>query len=514
MPKKLIELKNIYKSFDDEQVVKNFNLYVNKNEFVTLVGPSGCGKTTTLRMIGGFEFPDSGDIILNGERVNDIPPYHRPINTVFQRYALFPHLSVFDNIAYGLRNFNRVFEDVKSNVRKSYEKEKKALATKLQNKNTTKEEKAEIKYRFKEIKAEIKEKIFDEKEKLYDANLSEIEKRYDKKEKELLDKIEVLENDTVRINNAKDELEKLEEKIDEETSGMKKTERTKVLQKYNKELVIIRKIAYQEDVDELYAELKTVYKYRADEEKSAKSLMMSKHHIKEAVIDALKLVKLSGFQNRKISNMSGGQQQRVAIARALVNKPKILLLDEPLAALDLKLRQNMQYELKEMQRQLGITFIYVTHDQEEALTMSDIVVVMDNGEIQQIGTPQDIYNEPKNRFVASFIGESNIIRAKYKAPKQVEFMGTVFDCTDENFKNGEICDVVIRPEDFDIVPLEEAKLKGIVDSIIFKGVVYEICAIIQGVEFVIHKYEKFEVGDEIGLTVDAFEIHLMKVKKP
>ena len=514
MPKKLIELKNIYKSFDDEQVVKNFNLYVNKNEFVTLVGPSGCGKTTTLRMIGGFEFPDSGDIILNGERVNDIPPYHRPINTVFQRYALFPHLSVFDNIAYGLRNFNRVFEDVKSNVRKSYEKEKKALATKLQKKNTTKEEKAEIKYRFKEIKAEIKEKIFDEKEKLYDANLSEIEKRYDKKEKELLDKIEVLENDTVRINNAKDELEKLEEKIDEETSGMKKTERTKVLQKYNKELVIIRKIAYQEDVDELYAELKTVYKYRADEEKSAKSLMMSKHHIKEAVIDALKLVKLSGFQNRKISNMSGGQQQRVAIARALVNKPKILLLDEPLAALDLKLRQNMQYELKEMQRQLGITFIYVTHDQEEALTMSDIVVVMDNGEIQQIGTPQDIYNEPKNRFVASFIGESNIIRAKYKAPKQVEFMGTVFDCTDENFKNGEICDVVIRPEDFDIVPLEEAKLKGIVDSIIFKGVVYEICAIIQGVEFVIHKYEKFEVGDEIGLTVDAFEIHLMKVKKP
>ena len=241
--------------------------------------------------------------------------------------------------------------------------------------------------------------------------------------------------------------------------------------------------------------------------------MMSKHHINEAVLDALNLVKLSGYENRKISNMSGGQQQRVAIARAIVNKPKILLLDEPLAALDLKLRQNMQYELKEMQRELGITFIYVTHDQEEALTMSDIVVVMDNGEIQQIGTPQDIYNEPKNRFVASFIGESNIIRAKYKTPKQVEFMGTVFDCTDENFKNGEICDVVIRPEDFDIVPLEEAKLKGIVDSIIFKGVVYEICAIIQGKEFVIHKYEKFEVGDEIGLTVDPFEIHLMKVKE-
>ncbi|MFA6375198.1 MAG: ATP-binding cassette domain-containing protein [Bacilli bacterium] len=513
MAKKLIELKNIYKSFDDEIVVKDFNLYVNKNEFVTLVGPSGCGKTTTLRMIGGFEFPDSGDIILNGERVNEIPPYHRPINTVFQRYALFPHLNVFDNVAYGLRNFNRVFEDVKSNVRKSYEKEKKELLKKIQDKNISKDEKSESKYRLKEIKSEIKEKISNEKEKLYETNLASIEKRYDKKEKELLSKIEDLENNTVRIEKANEELEQLEDKIHEETIGMKKLEKAKVLQKYNKELLTLRKIAYQEDIDDLYKELKIVYKYRSDEEKSAKSLMMSKHHINEAVLDALNLVKLSGYENRKISNMSGGQQQRVAIARAIVNKPKILLLDEPLAALDLKLRQNMQYELKEMQRELGITFIYVTHDQEEALTMSDIVVVMDNGEIQQIGTPQDIYNEPKNRFVASFIGESNIIRAKYKTPKQVEFMGTVFDCTDENFKNGEICDVVIRPEDFDIVPLEEAKLKGIVDSIIFKGVVYEICAIIQGKEFVIHKYEKFEVGDEIGLTVDPFEIHLMKVKE-
>lgn len=511
MAKKLIELKNISKSFDGEEVVKDFNLYVNKNEFVTLVGPSGCGKTTLLRMIGGFEFPDSGDIILNGERVNDIPPYHRPINTVFQRYALFPHLNVFDNIAYGLRNFNRVFEDVKSNVRKSYEKEKKALSSKMQNKNTSNEEKAEIKNRLKEIKLEIKEKIIEEKDKLYQTNLAEIEKRYDKKEKELNEKIENLENDTLRINKAKEELEILEEKIYDETSKMKKTEKAKALQKYQKELDALRKVAYLEDVDELYNELKIVHKYRADEEKSAKSLMMSKHHIKEAVIDALKLVKLSGFENRKIANMSGGQQQRVAIARAIVNKPKILLLDEPLAALDLKLRQNMQYELKEMQRELGITFIYVTHDQEEALTMSDIVVVMDNGLVQQIGTPQDIYNEPKNRFVASFIGESNIFRAVYKAPKQVEFMGAVFDCTDEFFTDGEICDVVIRPEDFDIVPLEEAKLKGIVDSIIFKGVVYEICAIIQGKEIVIHKYEKFEVGDEIGLAVDAFEIHIMKV---
>ena len=241
--------------------------------------------------------------------------------------------------------------------------------------------------------------------------------------------------------------------------------------------------------------------------------MMTKKQINEAVLQALKLVKLEGFEHRKIDTLSGGQQQRVAIARAVVNRPKILLLDEPLAALDLKLRQNMQYELKEMQRKLGITFIFVTHDQEEALTMSDTVVVMNNGYIQQIGTPEDIYNEPKNRFVANFIGESNIIRGEYVGPKKVKFMGQEFECVDENFTVGEECDVVIRPEDFDRVPLDVAKLVGTVESVVFKGVHFEICAIINGMEFVIHDYEVAHVGDKIGLSVDPYEIHLMKVEK-
>ncbi|MFA7127458.1 MAG: ABC transporter ATP-binding protein, partial [Bacilli bacterium] len=269
--------------------------------------------------------------------------------------------------------------------------------------------------------------------------------------------------------------------------------------------------AWEEDLADLKAQLRLLERQEAEEMKKSRSLMMTKHHIKEAVTDVLRLVKLQGYEDRKINSLSGGQQQRVAIARAVVNKPKILLLDEPLAALDLKLRQNMQYELKEMQRELGITFIFVTHDQEEALTMSDTVVVMDQGIIQQIGRPQDIYNEPKNRFVAGFIGESNIIRGIYRGNKQVEFMGSVFECVDENFAPGELCDVVIRPEDFDVVPLDKAKLIGIVDATIFKGVHFEICALVDGIEFVLHQYENANVGDQIGFSVDPYEIHLMKV---
>ncbi len=346
MGKKLIELRNISKSFDDVFVVDHINLYINENEFITLLGPSGCGKTTTLRMIGGFEKPDSGEIILNGVTVNDLPAYERPINTVFQRYALFPHLNVFDNVAFGLRN----------------------------------------------------QKV------------------------------------------AKDE-------------------------------------------------------------------------ISERVEAALKLVSLPNFGMRKVANLSGGQQQRVAIARAIVNRPKILLLDEPLAALDLKLRQNMQYELKEMQRKLGITFIYVTHDQEEALTMSDTIVVMRDGVIQQIGTPTGIYNEPKNRFVAQFIGESNILQGTYVRPNVVKFMGVEFDCVDIGFENGETVDVVIRPEDLDLIDPEGAKLIGVVTSSIFKGVHFELCVVVQEKEFVIHTYENKAVGQKVGLRVDSYEIHLMKVEQ-
>jgi spermidine/putrescine transport system ATP-binding protein len=507
MGKKLIELKNIVKSYDDHVVVDNLNLYINENEFITLVGPSGCGKTTTLRMIGGFETLDSGEIILNGEVVNSIPPYHRPINTVFQRYALFPHLNVFDNVAFGLRNFNRIFEEVKSNVRKQYEAEKRELNHRL-NRKPSKEERLEIKNRLREIKKEIDGKIYDEKQVLIEAKYADIEKRYNKKIEMLEKKIEKEEEDTEKVKQAKEQLEQLEEKIALEKKDLK----NKVNGKYAKDLARLRRIAYQEELDELYRELKVTKQQQADEERSAKSLMLSKHHIKEAVTEVLRLVKLEGFENRKVQSLSGGQQQRVAIARAVVNKPKILLLDEPLAALDLKLRQNMQYELKEMQRELGITFVFVTHDQEEALTMSDTVVVMDQGIIQQIGTPEDIYNEPKNRFVASFIGESNIIRGTYLGNKQVEFMNTVFDCVDENFEVGESCDVVIRPEDFDVVPLEKAKLVGTVDATIFKGVHFEICAIVNGMEFVLHQYENAKVGDKIGLSVDPYEIHLMKVQ--
>jgi spermidine/putrescine transport system ATP-binding protein len=418
-------------------------------------------------------------------------------------------LNVFDNVAFGLRNYNRVFEELKSNVRKLYDDEKRSLQKSLNSKSTTKEEKIVIRARQKEIKQEIIEKIYLEKENLKERNLAEVEKRYTKKIAEFEEKIEI-ENakaDSEEVRSAKVKLEELEAEIALEKNGNK----TKLRNKLSSEIRELEKIAYMEELGSLEKLLKLTYVRFEEESKSAKSLMLSKHRIAEEVEAALKLVNLSGFEKRKINQLSGGEQQRVAIARAVVNKPKILLLDEPLAALDLKLRQNMQYELKEMQRELGITFIFVTHDQEEALTMSDIVVVMNKGEIQQIGTPEDIYNEPKNRFVASFIGESNIIRGRYLGGKQVEFMGSVFDCVDENFEVGEAVDVVIRPEDFDVVPLEKAKLIGVVDATIFKGVHFEICAIIEGQEFVIHKYENSLVGDKIGLSVDPYEIHLMRV---
>lgn len=342
--KKLIELKNVSKSYDDTQVLENFNLYINENEFITLVGPSGCGKTTILRMIGGFENVDDGAIIFDGKNISELEPNKRAINTVFQKYALFPHLNVYENVAFGLR-----------------------------------------------------------------------------------------------MKNTPD------------------------------------------------AEVDTLVKW------------------------ALKLVDLSNMEKRNIDKLSGGQQQRVAIARAIVNKPKVLLLDEPLGALDLKLRQELQYELKELQQSLGITFIFVTHDQEEALTMSDTVVVLNHGKIQQIGTPEDIYNEPKNRFVANFIGESNIIRGTYKGNKHVEFQGVDFECVDENFQVNEPCDVVIRPEDFDVVSAQQAKLVGTITDKVFKGVHYEFIVDVKGKEYVIHAYEDKEIGSEIGLSVDPFEIHLMKV---
>ena len=341
--KKIIELKNITKSFDGEVVLDNISLDIYDNEFITLLGPSGCGKTTTLRIIGGFETPDSGDVIFMGEDIKDVPPYRRNVNTVFQRYALFPHLNVFENVAFSLR----------------------------------------------------------------------------------------------------------EKKV-------------------------------------------------------------PKDEIRRKVTEMLTLVALKGFEKRSVTSLSGGQQQRVAIARALVGRPKVLLLDEPLAALDLKLRKDMQQELKNIQKATGITFIFVTHDQEEALSMSDTVVVMSEGRIQQIGTPIDIYNEPKNAFVADFIGESNIVDGVMLRDRRVSFSGHVFDCVDEGFEPKEPVDVVIRPEDVDIVPEEKGMLRGVVTSVTFLGVHYEIIVDIDGFKWMIQTTDFVDVDEHIGLYIEPEAIHIMK----
>lgn len=361
--KALIELIHLSKSFEDEvAVVKDMNLTIYENEFITLLGPSGCGKSTTLRMIGGFEKPNEGYIVIDGKIVNDLPPYARPINTVFQRYALFPHLNVTENVAFSLNNRS-----------KSY--------------------------------------------------------------------------------------------------------------------------------------LVAFFGLNSGDKDISKQIKLK---INEAVKEALSLVKLVGYENRKITQLSGGQQQRVALARALINQPKILLLDEPLAALDLKLRQNMQYELKEMQRKLGITFIFVTHDQEEAMTMSDRIAVMKDGLIQQLGTPKHIYNEPINRYVANFIGESNIFDGVYTRKDRVQFLGTEWASTGYQFDDNEAVDVVIRPEDWDVVKPDQGKLIGTITNAIFKGVHNEYTVNINGIFIDVNDYETYLVGDQIGLKIDPYEIHLMK----
>ena len=357
MSKELIRLRNIRMAFDDEVVLNDLNLYINDKEFLTLLGPSGCGKTTTLRIIGGFTTPVSGDVLFDGVRINDVPPYRRQINTVFQKYALFPHMNVFENVAFGLR----------------------------------------------------------------------MQKRPDPKD----------------------------------PSGKRRVK-------------------------------------------------IPETEIRQRVLEMLEVVSLKGFENRKPDALSGGQQQRVAIARALVNRPKVLLLDEPLGALDLKLRKDMQLELKKIQQQVGITFIYVTRDQEEALTMSDTIVVMDKGCIQQIGTPEDIYNEPKNAFVADFIGESNIIDGVMVRDKLVKMYGREFPCLDGGFAENEPVDVVIRPEDIDIVPMEQGQLVGTVTSVTFKGMQYDIIVDFRGFKWLIQTTDHSPVGARIGIKIDPDGIHIMK----
>ena len=339
----IISLKDISKAFDGETVLDHINLEIHDKEFVTFLGPSGCGKTTTLRIIGGFETPDTGDVFFDGKRINDLAPYERNVNTVFQKYALFPHLNVYENVAFGLR-----------------------------------------------LKKEPEEQI------------------------------------------------------------------------------------------------------------------------KEKVQEMLAMVNLKGFERRRVTTLSGGQQQRVAIARALINHPKVLLLDEPLGALDLKLRKDMQNELKRIQRQTGITFIYVTHDQEEALSMSDVIVVMAEGKIQQIGSPVDIYNEPENAFVADFIGESNILDGMMLSDYKVRFSGHTFECVDKGFAARELVDIVVRPEDVDVVPTDKGMLTGAVSSVTFKGDYYEIIVDVGGFKWMLETSDFVGVDEVIGLHIEPEAIHVMK----
>ena len=346
MIENIIELKNISKKYEDHTVLDNLSLDIKKNEFLTLLGPSGCGKTTTLKIIAGFEYADDGKVLFEEKDLNNIPPYKRPVNTVFQKYALFPHMNVYENIAFGLK-----------------------------------------------IKKMPKEQI--------DAKVKEM----------------------------------------------------------------------------------------------------------------LRLVALEGCEKRKVDSLSGGQQQRIAIARALVNEPKVLLLDEPLGALDLKLRQEMQIELKKMQQKLGITFIFVTHDQEEALSMSDTIVVMNKGKIQQMGSPEDIYNEPKNSFVARFIGQSNIFDGVMLDDFKVKFCDTEFDCVDKGFDKNEDIEVVIRPEDIKMVSPQEGMLKGKVTSVVFKGVHYEIEVVENDRKWILHNTKNAIVGEDLGMDIYPEDIHIMRKER-
>ncbi|WP_025725276.1 ABC transporter ATP-binding protein [Acholeplasma granularum] len=406
-----IQLKDVTKEFNNQVVLRGIDLEIKSNEFVTLLGPSGCGKTTTLRIIGGFIEPTGGEVLFDGEDILKLPAYKRPTNTVFQRYALFPHLNVFENVAFGLR---------------------------------VKDQNANLKAQIDALKQTFKKDV----EKLeYDLN----------------------------HNRSNDPKLKVQFKLDK------------------KDL----KSELDEKVKEIQAQFISKKKYE--------------FIIEEKVEKYLKMVGLDGYEDRSISKLSGGQMQRVAIARALINEPKVLLLDEPLAALDLKLRQEMQYELKEIQKSAGITFIFVTHDQEEALTMSDKIVVMNKGEIQQVGSPIDIYNEPVNRFVANFIGESNIVTGIMKKDYLVSFDGYEFECVDKGFDTDQEVDIVLRPEDLDIVEHGQGKISGIVDSVVFKGVHFEIDVKTKNRVYTVHTTDFKPEGMEVDLDWFPEDIHVMEV---
>lgn len=423
----LIELKDVTKEFNGQVVLRGIDLTIEQNEFVTLLGPSGCGKTTTLRIIGGFVEPSQGQVMFNGNNILETAAHRRPTNTVFQRYALFPHLDVFENVAFGLRVKNESLETMEKIrlLQKTYQKQVKGLR-----------DSAKIKSLKKELKLKIK--ALRDPNHLYKTQIDALKKQINEENKSRIDA----------------EIQSIKEKF--VTKASKEKEITEKVNKY------------------------------------------------------LKMVGLEGYENREIHRLSGGQQQRVAIARALINEPQVLLLDESLAALDLKLRQEMQYELKEIQRSSGITFIFVTHDQEEALTMSDKIVVMNQGEILQIGTPEDIYNEPANKFVANFIGESNIIEGKMLDDFKVSFDGKTYVCVDSGFSKNEIVDVVIRPEDIDIVEVGKGFMTGVVDSVAFKGVHYEIDVKTDHRIYTIHTTDHVNLGEKVDLSFEKEDIHVME----
>ena len=408
----IISLQNVCKVFDGVSVVENFNLDITKGEFVTFLGPSGCGKTTTLRMIAGFELPTSGTILLNGQDISLLPPYKRPINTVFQRYALFAHLNIYNNIAFGLKL-----------------------------KKIPYEKKVVDKGRIGELETQIK-----------------------------------LLKDEQQTTSCLDQKSEIDRKVEE-----------------------LRK-----EIENLKANPSlSITKFRH----------YTKKEIQEKVKNALKVVDLEGFEKRDISTLSGGQQQRIAIARAIVNEPEILLLDEPLGALDLKMRKEMQLELKEMHKKIGITFIYVTHDQEEALTMSDTIVVMNDGEIQQVGKPKEIYDEPVNAFVADFIGESNIYTGTMAKDNKVRFLNKYWDADPADFGKfpvNEKVDAVIRPEDVIIVPQGKGTVDGVISSKIFKGIHYEYIINVGKAEVVAQSTAELDEGITVGLKVEPINIQIMK----
>ncbi|MFI3329207.1 MAG: ATP-binding cassette domain-containing protein [bacterium] len=462
MAKKLIELKNIKKSYGTNTILEDYSMAINENEFVTILGPSGCGKTTTLRIIGGFESVDNGEVLLDGERIDLLPSHKRPINTVFQRYALFPHYSIFDNVAFGLVHniYSNVFDIGIINL--------------------------------------MEENNIDEEE------IGELSKQFNKilKPKEVLNKaIEVFSEKSlvIKVINELNAVKKEKVKYDELINN--------IIKEHNLE-VYLNKDTYNNIILELTK--KDIYYEMILKIKDKK---FKQNTINTEVLKSLKLVGLEGYESRTISQLSGGQMQRVAIARAIVNKPRILLLDEPLAALDLKLRQSMRYELKAMQKNLGITFIFITHDQEEAMVMSDTVVVMNKGEIQQIGRPEDIYNSPVNRCVADFIGQSNMIEGTYLGKDRLSMLGKTFKVSVNDFVPNDKVYIIVENEDFDVVPLEGAKLTGVVKKRKFKKNVYELQVLVDGKTINVVTTEKFSVEDEIGLTIDANNIYTESINQ-